>query len=63
MLFAADAIVIDEGQTRRGTAEIRAWRENVASVYRYTTELVGVEVAVMITSPAFTWKKLSQVKL
>src|SRR5258708_29946703 len=44
-LFADDAIVIDEGKTRRGTDEIRAWRENVASVYDYTTELVGVEAA------------------
>jgi uncharacterized protein (TIGR02246 family) len=44
-LFADDAIVIDEGKSRRGTKEIRAWRENVASVYEYTTELVGVETA------------------
>ena len=42
-LFADDGIVVDEGQTRHGTTEIRAWRENVASVYEYTTELVGVE--------------------
>ena len=44
-LFADDAIVIDEGKTRRGTKEIRAWRENVASVYEYSTDLVGVEAA------------------
>ena len=44
-LFADDAIVIDEGKTRRGTKEIRAWRENVASLYEYTTDLVGVEAA------------------
>jgi uncharacterized protein (TIGR02246 family) len=44
-LFADDAVVIDEGQTRRGTNEIRAWRDNVASVYEYTTELAGVEAA------------------
>ena len=44
-LFADDAIVIDEGKTRHGTKEIRAWRENVASVYEYTTDLVGVEAA------------------
>jgi uncharacterized protein (TIGR02246 family) len=42
-LFADDAVVIDEGQTRRGAKEIREWRENVASVYEFTTELVGVE--------------------
>jgi hypothetical protein len=33
------------GQTRRGTNEIRAWREHVASTYEYTTEVVGVEPA------------------
>ena len=44
-LFAADAVVIDEGKTRRGTQQIRAWREDVASVYEYTTEVAGVEPA------------------
>src|SRR5713226_3370232 len=44
-LFADDAIVIDEGKTRRGTKQIREWRENVASVYEYTTEVAGVEPA------------------
>src|ERR1700682_3064178 len=44
-LFADDAVVIDEGQTRRGTKEIRTWRENVTSAYEYTTELVDVEPA------------------
>jgi ketosteroid isomerase-like protein len=42
-LFAGDAIVVDEGKTRRGTKEIRAWRENVASIYEYTTDLLTVE--------------------
>ena len=42
-LFADDAVVVDEGQTRRGATEIRAWRENVAAVYEYTTELVGLK--------------------
>ena len=41
-LFAADAVVIDEGRTRRGTREIRAWRDEVASAYEYTTRLLGV---------------------
>ena len=41
-LFADDAVVIDEGRTRRGASEIRAWRENVATAYEYTTELRGV---------------------
>ncbi len=44
-LFADDAIVVDEGKTRRGANEIRAWREHVASAYEYTTELLGVETA------------------
>jgi uncharacterized protein (TIGR02246 family) len=41
-LFAEDAVVIDEGRTRRGASEIRAWRENVATAYEYTTELRDV---------------------
>jgi uncharacterized protein (TIGR02246 family) len=44
-LFADDAVVVDEGQTRRGASEIRAWRETVATAYEYTTELRGVEDA------------------
>jgi hypothetical protein len=44
-LFAADAVVIDEGRTRRGTREIRAWRDEVASAYEYTTRLLGVEAS------------------
>ncbi len=44
-LFADDAVVIDDGQTMRGANQIRAWRENVASVYEYTTELRGLEPA------------------
>ena len=41
-LFAEDGVVIDEGRTRRGISEIRAWRENVAAAYEYTTELRNV---------------------
>jgi len=41
-LFADDAVVIDEGRTRRGASEIRAWRENVATAFEYTTELRDV---------------------
>jgi ketosteroid isomerase-like protein len=44
-LFAEDAVVIDEGQTMRGATQIRAWRENVATAYQYTTELLGIEPA------------------
>ena len=38
-LFADDATVIDEGTTRRGLEEIRAWRNGTATAYTYTTEL------------------------
>ena len=42
-LFANDATVVDEGQTRHGTTEIHAWRTGAASKYTYTTEVTGTE--------------------
>lgn len=42
-LFADDAVVIDEGQTRRGAHEIRAWRQDTVSAYEYTTDVRGLE--------------------
>jgi ketosteroid isomerase-like protein len=42
-LFAEDAVVIDEGHTYRGTAEIRGWKDGVASKYEYTTTLISSE--------------------
>lgn len=39
-LFSDDAIVVDEGQTRHGTEEIRAWQVGPASKYTYTTEVL-----------------------
>jgi ketosteroid isomerase-like protein len=42
-LFAEDATVIDEGEERHGTAEIRAWQTGAASKYTYTTEITGTE--------------------
>ncbi len=42
-LFADDATVVDEGETRRGTTEIRAWQTGPASKYIYTTEVNGSE--------------------
>jgi len=42
-LFAEDATVIDEGEQRHGTAEIRAWQTGAASKYTYTTEITGAE--------------------
>jgi len=41
-LFSDDAIVVDEGETRHGTAEIRAWQVGPASKYTYTTEVLGI---------------------
>lgn len=41
-LFSDDAVVIDEGKTWTGAAGIRSWRENAASVYEYTTEVVDI---------------------
>jgi len=42
-LFAEDATVIDEGEERHGTAEIRAWQTGAASKYTYTTEITSAE--------------------
>ena len=42
-LFADDATVIDEGEERHGTAEIRAWQTGAASKYTYTTEITNTE--------------------
>ncbi|GIM92147.1 nuclear transport factor 2 family protein [Paractinoplanes toevensis] len=41
-VFAPDATVTDEGRTHSGRAAIRAWREQVAAAYTYTTEVTGV---------------------
>jgi len=41
--FAQDALVMDEDRTWRGAAEIRQWRESVATVYEYTVELTGAK--------------------
>jgi hypothetical protein len=42
-LFADNATVIDEGETRQGTAEIRAWQTGPASRYTYTIEVTGAD--------------------
>jgi hypothetical protein len=39
-LFSADATVVDEGQTRHGVAEVRAWQIGPASKYTYTTQIL-----------------------
>ncbi len=40
-LFTPTAIVVDEGKTHRGTAEIREWQDQAASEYEYTTTIVN----------------------
>jgi hypothetical protein len=42
-LFTDDAAVIDERETRHGTAQIRAWQTGPASKYTYTTEVLGTD--------------------
>ena len=42
-LFTDDAVVVDEGESRRGTSEIRDWQEGPASKYQYTTEVFDNE--------------------
>lgn len=41
--FAPEAVIIDEHRTWRGAAEIRQWRESVATAYEYTVELTGTK--------------------
>ncbi|MFI6763625.1 nuclear transport factor 2 family protein [Micromonospora sp. NPDC050417] len=41
--FAEDAVVLDEGRTHRGRAEIRQWRDEVATAYEYTVEVLSAE--------------------
>jgi ketosteroid isomerase-like protein len=42
-LFSADAHVRDEGHDYHGVAEIRTWREDLASRFTYTTEITKAE--------------------
>ena len=42
-LFTPDAVVVDQGQTWRGTSEIRTWIDNVAFKFQYIAEVLGVE--------------------
>ena len=41
--FAEDAVVTDEGNTYRGTEEIRGWLRNGGAEFTYTTELIAAE--------------------
>ena len=42
-LFAADAVVVDQDQTFRGTDEIRDFLGIAGAQFSYTTELVGAQ--------------------
>jgi ketosteroid isomerase-like protein len=41
--FAADAVVVDEHQTWRGTDAIRRWQDTAATAYQYSVELRGAD--------------------
>ena len=41
--FGEDAEVTDEDRTWHGRAEIRRWRETVATAYEYTLDILGAE--------------------
>lgn len=42
-LFRRDAVVIDDGRTWQGSADIRAWQRGPASQYEYTVTVLGIE--------------------
>src|ERR1700730_14235100 len=42
-LFTPGAVVIDDGRTWQGPADIRAWQLGPASQYEYTVTLFGIE--------------------
>ena len=46
-LFADDATVIDEGETRRGLAQIRNWRAGPVRKYTYTTEVFSSDAVAL----------------
>jgi hypothetical protein len=41
--FTADATVVDDGRTMRGTGQIRDWLANVAREFTFTRTFVGAE--------------------
>lgn len=42
-LFARDALVIDDGRTWQGSADIRAWQLGPASQFEYRVTVSGIE--------------------
>ena len=43
--FTEDAVVTDQGQTFRGTDEVRTFLDSAGAEFTYTSELVGAERA------------------
>lgn len=41
--FTADPVVVDDGTTYRGSADVREFLASAGSEFRYTTELVAAE--------------------
>ncbi|MFY0635299.1 MAG: nuclear transport factor 2 family protein [Vannielia sp.] len=41
--FTPEGVVIDEGATHRGAAEIGAWKQAAQAKYNYRSEVTGVE--------------------
>ena len=41
--FSADAVVVDEGRTFRGTEEILGFLRDAGAEFTYTTELIGAQ--------------------
>jgi ketosteroid isomerase-like protein len=39
--FSSTAVVVDQGQTFRGTDEVREFLRNAGAEFTYTTELIG----------------------
>lgn len=39
--FTADAVVTDQGETFRGSEQVRSFLEHAGSEFTYTTELIG----------------------
>jgi uncharacterized protein (TIGR02246 family) len=42
-LFTPDAVVVDEGETWRGTSEITTWVVDIAFRFQYNAEVLSVE--------------------
>ena len=62
--FIIDAHVLDEGHDYHGVAEIRAWRQSLASQFTYTMEITGAKrPATGSTSSPPIWRVTSRAGL